>query len=135
MAGRWLAEQAYHQCAALCLKEGLTLTTNCLGGLPLRASRFLAASSHCAMIRSRLQAHKQQISAGQPTAGSLRYHKQEWRALLLNSSAHLYLRGRTSLPSILPGNIRIPNASCMTTQLSVVSLQVWGCLTNPSHLC
>ena len=34
-------------------------------------------------------------------------------------SAYLYLRGLTSLPSILPGNISMPNASCMITQLSV----------------
>lgn len=27
--------------------------------------------------------------------------------------AHLYLRGRTSLPRILPGNRRRPIASCM----------------------
>ena len=104
---------------ATCLKEGVALTTNCLGSLPLRASRFLAASSHCAIIRSRLQRHIQNISAGQPSAGSLSCHIQNSESTAALQSAHLCLRGRTSLPNILPGNIRMPNASCMTTQLSV----------------
>lgn len=95
----------------------MVLTTNCLGGLPLRASRFLAASSHAAMTRSRLHTYTA-ASGGQPSGGTLKYDRYS-QAVSQWNSAYLYLRGRTSLPNILPGNIRMPNASCTTPQVSV----------------